>query len=189
MFSSTRTLERHSHAIGARRRRCRVQDRFAILIGMSIRDMRRRERQFRAVAQSGSAFDWGSKGRWFESSRPDWARLIGAMLYADWPDSGMRLCPFRPCGVPFEGARGRRNRRQAPTTSPGTTSTRLGSPKRLQRLAGPLRPIRRPLAWRLPSTLNARYTPTTHRFDTGCRSQELVPLTARSWRSGNSSPR
>ena len=25
----------------------------------------------RAVAQSGSAFDWGSKGRWFESSRPD----------------------------------------------------------------------------------------------------------------------
>ena len=26
----------------------------------------------RAVAQSGSAFDWGSKGRWFESSRPDY---------------------------------------------------------------------------------------------------------------------
>ena len=25
----------------------------------------------RGVAQSGSAFDWGSKGRWFKSSRPD----------------------------------------------------------------------------------------------------------------------
>src|SRR5262245_47594483 len=29
----------------------------------------------RAVAQPGSAFDWGSKGRWFESSRPDFASL------------------------------------------------------------------------------------------------------------------
>jgi hypothetical protein len=29
------------------------------------------EISIRAVAQSGSAFDWGTKGRWFESSRPD----------------------------------------------------------------------------------------------------------------------
>ena len=26
---------------------------------------------YRDVAQFGSAFDWGSKGRWFESSHPD----------------------------------------------------------------------------------------------------------------------
>jgi hypothetical protein len=25
----------------------------------------------RGVAQSGSAFGWGPKGRWFKSSRPD----------------------------------------------------------------------------------------------------------------------
>jgi hypothetical protein len=26
---------------------------------------------FRGVAQFGSALDWGSRGRWFKSSRPD----------------------------------------------------------------------------------------------------------------------
>jgi hypothetical protein len=28
---------------------------------------------WRAVAQSGSALEWGSRGRWFESSQPDYA--------------------------------------------------------------------------------------------------------------------
>jgi hypothetical protein len=29
----------------------------------------------RGVAQSGSAFGWGPKGRWFKSSRPDLFRI------------------------------------------------------------------------------------------------------------------
>jgi hypothetical protein len=34
---------------------------------------------FRGVAQFGSALDWGSRGRWFKSSRPDFysSRLYG----------------------------------------------------------------------------------------------------------------
>ena len=28
---------------------------------------------FRGVAQFGSALDWGSRGRWFKSSRPDFS--------------------------------------------------------------------------------------------------------------------
>ena len=38
----------------------------------------------RDVAQFGSALDWGSRGRWFESSRPDQklqARLFGVGLF------------------------------------------------------------------------------------------------------------
>ena len=31
----------------------------------------------RGVAQFGSAFDWGSKGRWFKSSRPDFSLSVG----------------------------------------------------------------------------------------------------------------
>lgn len=33
--------------------------------------MRHHPSPSRGVAQLGSAFDWGSKGRWFKSSRPD----------------------------------------------------------------------------------------------------------------------
>jgi hypothetical protein len=32
----------------------------------------------RGVAQSGSALEWGSRGRWFESSRPDFRNEWGA---------------------------------------------------------------------------------------------------------------
>jgi hypothetical protein len=28
------------------------------------------------VAQSGSAFGWGPKGRWFKSSRPDFGHVV-----------------------------------------------------------------------------------------------------------------
>ena len=32
----------------------------------------------RGVAQPGSALEWGSRGRWFESSRPDFRHKRGA---------------------------------------------------------------------------------------------------------------
>ena len=35
-----------------------------------------RARPPRGVAQSGSAFGWGPKGRWFKSSRPDFFRVV-----------------------------------------------------------------------------------------------------------------
>ena len=36
----------------------------------------RSARQIRGVAQSGRAFGWGPKGRWFKSSRPDSSKLL-----------------------------------------------------------------------------------------------------------------
>ena len=42
----------------------------------------------RGVAQFGSAFDWGSKGRWFKSSRPDFLAL--GFLWVGQPP-GVRL--------------------------------------------------------------------------------------------------
>ena len=39
-------------------------------VGGSLVEMR--EREFRGVAQPGSALAWGARGRWFESSHPDW---------------------------------------------------------------------------------------------------------------------
>ena len=35
---------------------------------------------FRDVAQSGSVLAWGARGRWFESSRPDFKKKSLAML-------------------------------------------------------------------------------------------------------------
>ncbi len=38
----------------------------------------------RAVAQLGSALEWGSRGRWFESSRPDiLQRVLRHLVQAD----------------------------------------------------------------------------------------------------------
>jgi hypothetical protein len=42
---------------------------------------------FRDVAQPGSAFAWGARGRWFESSRPDEQEarsLLRALFFWQW---------------------------------------------------------------------------------------------------------
>ena len=44
----------------------------------------------RGVAQPGSALEWGSRGRWFESSRPDFQR---SHVSASWLKTGVERLP------------------------------------------------------------------------------------------------
>jgi hypothetical protein len=39
------------------------------------------ETYFRGVAQHGSVLEWGSSGRWFESSRPDYEIALKSLFY------------------------------------------------------------------------------------------------------------
>ena len=52
----------------------------------------------RGVAQAGSALDWGSRGRWFKSSRPDWkckgskTQVFGPFLFVLRPQEKHAKC-------------------------------------------------------------------------------------------------
>ena len=52
------------------------------------------------VAQLGSALDSDSRGRWFDSSRPDHAGVV-ELVYTSGLDPELRQCRFEPC-LPYQ---------------------------------------------------------------------------------------
>ena len=81
----------------------------------------------RGVAQLGSAFDWGSKGRWFKSSRPDLRnrRLAAVSCFGgSWlaAGAGSKWGPILLGGRAFEAAAQTRSADGRPLVVPGEAS-------------------------------------------------------------------